>query len=608
MIGGINGKFIDVFTKISALHAKNNFSLAIIAGDLFAADSTEDDEANVASLLKGDIKVPLPTYFALGKNSLPASVIEKLEVNSGEVCENLYFLGKRTTVKTSEGLRIVALGGSLDTNLTVGTSKDKYTPFYSGGDASALKGANTADILITSDWPHGVETGSKATKPAISDDDATAPATHHILSELCSALKPRYHFSTSSFFYEREPFFHPPTDPTDPNTTYPTTRFLSLAPYGNTSKQKWIYAFSLTPSESAPVTIPLGTTASPFTLSKKRSAPATSQASQAEAFSRFASTHYSNGGRPHKRGRRNEPPPGPDLCFFCLSNPNLATHLITSIGSDAYLTTAKGPLLTSTTLASLAPTLACPAHILIIPLAHSPTLASIPDPVARAATMAEMRRYRHALNAMVASAGQGKLGSVCWEVSRGGGVHAHWQWAPLARSMIERGLVEAGMKVEAENEGWGDVKWTKEKLDEEGKQEDDILSERGDVFRVWVWSPTTSDASSIDVKTKAEMNDDKIKTEPQDDTKIKIEPPSSPPKPNNTPSQAGTTTLLSMPIPSSIRFNVQFGRRVLAKLLGLEKRMNWQDCGQSEEEETQEAEAFKEVFKEFDFSLDGKDE
>jgi len=601
VIGGVNGKFIDVFTKISALHAKNNFSLAIIAGDLFAADTTDDDDANVASLLKGDIEVPLPTYFALGKNSLPASVVEELEENSGELCENLYFLGKRTTIKTSEGLRIVALGGSLDTNLTVGTSKDKYTPFYSGGDASALKGANTPDILITSDWPHGIETGSKALKPTPSDD-VTAPATHHILSDLCSALKPRYHFSTSPFFYEREPFFHPPTDPTDPNTTYPTTRFLSIAPYGNTSKEKWIYAFSLTPSESAPVTIPPGTTASPFTLSRKRSAPAASTTSQAEAFSRFASTQHNSSGRPHKRGRRNEPPPGPDSCFFCLSNPNLATHLITSIGGDAYLTTAKGPLLTASTLKTLAPALACPAHILIIPLAHAPTLASIPDPVARAGTMAEMRRYRHALNAMVQQAGQGKLGSVCWEVSRGGGVHAHWQWAPLAQSTIERGLVEAGMKVEAENEGWGDVKWTKRKLDE-GEQEDEILSERGDVFRVWVWTPA-SDASSSDVKT--ETNDDKTKTETEtNSTKIKTEPSSS--QLSNPPPQSpsGTTTLLSMPIPSSIRFNVQFGRRVLAKLLGLEKRMNWQDCGQSEEEETQEAEAFKEVFKEFDFSLEG---
>lgn len=611
MAGGINGKLVDVFAKITALHNRNNFSLAIIVGDLFAAEATSEDEANIAALLKGDIKIPLPTYFALGRHSLPASVVEKLEENSGELCENLYFLGKRTTIKTSEGVRIVALGGSLDTNLTVGTSKDKYTPFYSGGDASALKGANTADILITSDWPHGIETGSKAVKPALTGDEAV-PATHHILADLCSALKPRYHFSTSPFFYEREPFFHPPTDPSDPNTTYPTTRFLSLAPFGNSSKQKWIYAFSLTPSESAPVAIPPGTTASPFTFSKKRSAPA---ASQAEAFSRFASSHHGSSGRPNKRGRRNEPPPGPDSCFFCLSNPNLATHLITSIGSDAYLTTAKGPLLTSSTLSTLAPALACPAHILIIPLAHSPTLSSIPDLTARAGTMAEMRRYRHALDAMVLKVGEGRLGSVCWEVSRGGGVHAHWQWVPLAQTTIQKGLVEAGMKVEAENEGWGDVKWSKKMLSGDDtvaeNEENDVLSERGDVFRVWVWNPTnttkTETETSENIKPEAT---DTINIKPEtSDVQIKKEPTaSSPPRPSSTPtSSPGTTTLLTLPIPSTIRFNVQFGRRVLAKLLGLEKRMNWQDCGQSEEEETQEADAFKEVFKAFDFSL-GEDE
>lgn len=114
-------------------------------------------------------------YFALGTNPLPAKVVEKLESNNGELCPNLYFLGKRTTIKTSEGIRIVALGGTLDPNLAVGTSKDNYTPFYSGGDASALKGANTADILITSEWPFGVETGSKVPLPTVTDVSSFFP-------------------------------------------------------------------------------------------------------------------------------------------------------------------------------------------------------------------------------------------------------------------------------------------------------------------------------------------------------------------------------------------------------------------------------------------------
>jgi len=39
-------------------------------------------------------------------------------------------------------------------------------------------------------------------------------------------------------------------------------------------------------------------------------------------------------------------------------------------------------------------------------------------------------------------------------------------------------------------------------------------------------------------------------------------------------------------------------------LMGLENRIDWRDCGQSELEETKDAEAFKEAFKDFDFALE----
>ena len=59
-----------------------------------------------------------------------------------------------------------------------------------------------------------------------------------------------------------------------------------------------------------------------------------------------------------------------------------------------------------------------------------------------------------------------------------------------------------------------------------------------------------------------------------------------------------------LPLDSSFRFDLQFGRRVLAKLLALESRMQWQDCSQTEVEETTDAEAFKAAFKAFDFTLE----
>jgi hypothetical protein len=59
-----------------------------------------------------------------------------------------------------------------------------------------------------------------------------------------------------------------------------------------------------------------------------------------------------------------------------------------------------------------------------------------------------------------------------------------------------------------------------------------------------------------------------------------------------------------MPLPTDQRFDLQFGRRVMAKLLGLEDRLIWQDCEQSVEEESKDVEAFRQAFKDWDFTLE----
>ncbi|KAF2807631.1 uncharacterized protein BDZ99DRAFT_489285 [Mytilinidion resinicola] len=534
VVGGVYGQFPAVFSKISALHAKNAFALAIIVGDLFAdpVTATSQDKDNVKSLIHGNIDIPLPIYFALSKQGLPEDVIEKLESSAGELCSNLYFLGKRTTIKTSEGIRIVALGGNLDPNITGGASKDKYPPFYGEGDARALRGANTADILVTSEWPAGIRTGSKVEFQS----DLGEPPSQQCIADLSSTLKPRYHFSTSTdTFFEREPFFHAPTE--ESPDTFPITRFISMASFGNPKKQKWIYAFSLDPTAASPVAVPVGATASPLSMAgKKRPA----QPSQASSF-RFAGSGH---GRGNKRRRA---PPTAGECFFCLSNPNLATHLITSIGDNAYLTTAKGPLSTGQTF----PKLAFPCHILIIPLTHEATLASIEEE-SRHALYEEMNKYRSAIHSMLISLAGSELGSVTWEVSRSGGVHTHWQFLPISADLIRQGLVEAAFKVEAENQKYPKF---------EARDVGDGSEESNDFFRVVIWSSPENDDSE------------------------------------------GKETSLVLPLDASFRFDLQFGRRVLAKLLGLEQRIDWHDCGQTHEQEEADVAAFKSAFSDYDFTL-----
>ncbi|KAF2195010.1 CwfJ domain-containing protein [Zopfia rhizophila CBS 207.26] len=533
VVGDVNGQFPAVFQKISGLHAKNSFAFALVVGNLFASPetATDEDAANIKSLIDGKIDVPLTIYFALGNHALPAAIIEKLESSDGEVCSNLYFLGKRTTMKTSEGIRIVALGGQLDPNITAGASKDKYPPYYGETDAKVLRGAKTADIFITNQWPAGIRTRSK--KEFIPDEE---PMAQQCLADLCSVLKPRYHFSTSGdTYYEREPFFHTPTEETQ--GLYPITRFISLASFGNAKKQKSMYAFSLDPTASLPVSPPDGSTASPLSLAdKKRTAPELQETPGLV----YEENHH---GRRHKRRRgEHKAPPTADECFFCLSNENIATHLITSIGDNAYVTTARGPLPTPTTF----PELGFPCHMLIIPLTHQSTLAAMNEKD-RHSTYTEMQRYRSSMNSMLKSLAGETYGSVTWELSKSSLMHTHWQYLPVPTAdLIKPNLVSAAFKALAENFHFPAF-----------KQEDvgDGFEETSDFFRVLIWDPRN------------------------DETKSWV-----------------------MRFDESVKMHLQFGREVMAKLLRLDKRIDWHDCGQTQQEEEADVAAFKKAFKNFDFA------
>jgi hypothetical protein len=223
--------------------------------------------------------------------------------------------------------------------------------------------------------------------------------------------------------------------------------------------------------------------------------------------------------------------------------------MIGSIGEDAYLTTAKGPLPKLSTFPDLGP--AFPGHILIIPVSHIPTIASIDDAEARTKVEAEMQKYRASLHNMLASVSKdpetnrARLGAVTWEISRSSGVHTHWQFLPVPADLITKGLVEAGFAVEAENSSYPTKFAT--------SASDIAEAEQGDYFKVMIWSEA--------------MQKEMV-----------------------------------LPLDASFRFDLQFGRRVLGKLLGLQERTHWKDCGQSKAEEEKECEAFKELFTPFDFT------
>ena len=52
-----------------------------------------------------------------------------------------------------------------------------------------------------------------------------------------------------------------------------------------------------------------------------------------------------------------------------------------------------------------------------------------------------------------------------------------------------------------------------------------------------------------------------------------------------------------------VPFPIQFGRQVLVALLGMPERFDWKECVQSDDEDREDAQRFKEAFKAFDPSL-----
>ena len=524
------------------MHEKNAFSVALVSGDLFEHPSritTEGEEA-LNNLLAGEIPIPLPTYFSIAKHGLPATVQKRLETHNDELCSNLYFLGKRSVIKTSDGLRLVALGGTFDPDIDKSSSKDQYLPRYGLHDATSLQGAHTAHVLMTSQWPHAVRNRSNIGHL----EGVKDPPGVECIASLCAKIEPRYHITNSpEFFFEREPFSHSSGEQSaDPSAI---TRFISLADYGNDGKQKWLYAFSIDLAMAQPTAKVSGLTSSPF-QALIRSKRKLEDGSASHVRFAHGEAGHSNHSR-SKKAKNKGPPPGPESCFFCLSNPNLQTQLITSIGNDSYLTIAKGPLPTTNSSKGLG----FPGHMLIIPLSHSPRLVDINPLDVRNASFKEMSMYRKTLQSLIADKSEGKLGAVTWELNRAEGVHLHWQLLPVSAELIDNGLVEAGFRVEAETERYQQF---------QNKDVADGADLENDYLRIWLWN------------LKGEQDaPDAVKS-------------------------------LVLDIERDSRFDLQFPRRVMAKLLGLEERVRWQDCKQTEDEELLDAEAFKLAFKQFDFT------
>lgn len=548
-MGAIQGQLKKAFEKISKLHAKQDFAIALIVGDVFGEGAEADDE--LEGLLNGSISVPLPTYFSIGNSSLPTRVIEKLD-SSDEVCPNLIFLGRKGTFTTSDGIRIVSLGGRLVQDAGAeSTTFGKFDPFFRDSEARALHGAHSAHILLTNQWPANVARLSNIEVPDGIDKESGAQP----IANLCLALKPWYHFSsTPSAAWEREPFRQPDEYGSLQEAT--VTRFKSAAGVSTPTKE-WVSAFSL--DTSRPPAAPQ-TTEVPFL----RGSPPRKRAALHEDGgdrSRYGEGH--NDRRKFKRQRNVDS----SDCFMCLNKPGFKTHMVVSIGDESLLTILRGPL----PLPSTFPELSFSGHVMIIPHYHAADELAQGRRTAEevAVEFGEMTRFRKALANMIGAKSGGKLGTVCWEVNRTGIRHFHWQLMAAQAEQIRKGLVEAAFKILREK---------RKHLPFEDCDPDQQLKQRSDYFRVWTWVPSANPVEQADEHV-------------------------------NGGEDSGVTKSMFFPLPASEQgFYIWFGREVMAGILQLEDRVNWKsalhpDENEEQKIEEQEAAGLRQDFAEFDFAM-----
>ncbi|KAG0346826.1 hypothetical protein BG004_000747 [Podila humilis] len=112
-------------------------------------------------------------------------------------------------------------------------------------------------------------------------------------------------------------------------------------------------------------------------------------------------------------------------CWFCLSSPDVDKNLIVSIGTEVYMTMAKGQLPET-------PSMLVPGggHVLLITINHYPTFGSV-QAEARSDFESELGKYKDGLRRFYDSKG---AAMVSWELSLGGKFqHAHTQLMPIPK-------------------------------------------------------------------------------------------------------------------------------------------------------------------------------
>jgi hypothetical protein len=205
--------------------------------------------------------VTTPTFFVTlpeEEKHLPSSMPP-----SGELCENLTYLGACGS-REVQGLQVAFFNGTREGTNRADFDAQRFGGLLSRSRSSTFKGV---DILLTNHWSRGLLSNLKDLSIVGLATTEMSSFGIEAVSELAEALTPRYHFAASPTHvaFERAPYTN--------DNFRPFTRFVALSEAFNPRKQKFMYAFNISPLptlSAAELSTPpaTGSTPSPFAFLK----------------------------------------------------------------------------------------------------------------------------------------------------------------------------------------------------------------------------------------------------------------------------------------------------------------------------------------------------
>ena len=179
--GDVEGRYAETFKRVAKLDKKAGpFDALFCVGAFYGEDRSVP-------------AAPIPTYI--------------LDGEAGEVAENVTALGScgATTIEERKG-------GAGAKHLSVAFVADEGSikPLE---DACATAGFMGVDVLLSCEWPRGVDVGvpdAEVEKLAECGVRVNAAGTDRI-AECAKMTRPRYHFAgTRNAFWARAPYRHAP--------------------------------------------------------------------------------------------------------------------------------------------------------------------------------------------------------------------------------------------------------------------------------------------------------------------------------------------------------------------------------------------------------------